>query len=74
LMAVMAIVYEPAVPLAGVPLSAAVPLPLSTKVTPDGRAPNSDKAGFGTHEVITVKEEELPMVKAVLLALVMAGA
>src|ERR1035438_6561454 len=37
----------PPVPVAGVPLSVAVPSPLSTKPTPLGRLPASDKAGFG---------------------------
>jgi hypothetical protein len=37
----------PPVPVAGVPLSVAVPVPLSTKVTPLGRLPLSDKAAFG---------------------------
>jgi len=74
LFAAMVIGKVPAVPLAGVPPRVAVPLPLSTKVTPLGNAPDSERAGFGTPVVVTMKVEALPTVKEVLLALVMAGA
>ncbi len=61
-------------PTPGVPLSVAVPLPLSTKVTPEGRAPDSESAGFGKPEVVTVKDEAPPTVEEVAFALVIAGA
>src|SRR5262249_58678849 len=41
-------VCAPPVPAAGVPLSVAVPSPLSTKVTPDGNAPDWVSAAVGT--------------------------
>ena len=56
------------------PLSVAVPLPLSTNDTPLGRAPLSVSAGVGKPVVVTVKLPAVPTVKVVLLALVMAGA
>ena len=51
-----------------------MPLPLSTSVTPPGRAPDSDSDGVGDPVVVTVNVPEAPAVKAVLLPLVMAGA
>ena len=39
--------YGPALPMLGVPDKVPVPLPLSTKVTPDGSAPVSDNDGCG---------------------------
>src|SRR5712692_6732653 len=71
LLAVKVIGYVPPVPAAGVPLSTPV-LPL--KVTPLGRAPVSLKSGAGLPVAVTVKLPAVPTVKAVLLALVMAGA
>ena len=56
------------------PLSVAVPLPLSTKVTPPGRAPVSLRAADGEPVLVTVNVPALPTVKVVLAALVMAGA
>ncbi len=50
----------PAVPPAGVPLSVAVPLPLSTNVTPLGSAPVRVSVGVGTPLVVTVKLPALP--------------
>ena len=42
-------------PAAGVPARVAVPLPLSTKVTPAGRRPVSLRAAVGKPVVVTVK-------------------
>ena len=61
------------VPTAGVPLSVAVPSVLSRKPTPVGRAPVSDKTGFGEPVavvVVTVNVPAVPTVKVVLFALV----
>ena len=62
------------VPAAGVPAKVAVPFPLSTKVTPEGSAPVSVIAAVGLPVVITENDPCVPTVKAVELALVMAGA
>jgi len=64
----------PPVAAAGVPLSFAVPLPLSTKVTPLGRAPVSVKLGAGKPLVVTVKVPAEPTVNVVEAPLVIAGA
>ena len=61
-------------PVDGVPLRLAVPLPLSVKVTPPGRAPLSLSAGVGKPLVVTVKLPAVPTVKVVVLALVIVGA
>src|SRR5271157_611600 len=66
--------YVPPVPAAGVPLSVAVPLPLSANVTPLGKVPVSLRLACGKAVVVTVKLPAAPAVKVVLLALVMAGA
>ena len=63
-----------AVPAAGGPLMVAVPLPLSTKLTPVGKAPTSDNAGLGNPEVVTIKLPFVPTVNVVLFALVIVGA
>ena len=47
-------------PAAGVPASVAVPSPLSTKVTPVGRAPVSLSAGVGNPVVVTVNVPSVP--------------
>jgi len=60
LWAVRLMVYVPAVPPAGVPLKVAVPLWLSTKLTPVGRAPNSDRLGVGNPTAATVNELAVP--------------
>jgi len=57
-----------------VPLSVAVPLPLSTNVTPVGSAPVSVRAGFGKPVVVTVKVPGALTEKEVAFALVIAGA
>ena len=61
-------------PAAGVPARVAVPLPLSTKVTPEGSAPVSLSAGVGNPVVVTVKVPAVPVVNVVASALVIAGA
>ena len=62
------------VPTAGVPARVAVPSPLSTKVTPVGRAPDSARPAVGLPVDVTVKVPAEPSVKVVLLAEVIAGA
>jgi hypothetical protein len=47
---------------------------LSTKLTPVGRVPTSDRAAVGTPVVVTVNDPAEPAVNVVLLAEVMAGA
>ena len=64
----------PAVPEAGVPLRVSVPLWLSTKVTPPGSVPVSDKDGVGKPVVNTVKDAEEPTVSVALLGLAIADA
>ena len=59
---------------AGVPLSVAVPLPLSWKVTTLGNAPLSLMLAVGDPEAVIVNEPAAPVVKVVLAALVKAGA
>ena len=74
LLAVMVREYVPPLPDAGVPLSIAVPFPLSTNVTPLGSAPVSVRVGVGDPVVVTVKLPAVPTVNVVVLALVMLGA
>ena len=52
---------------------AAVPLPLSEKLTPAGRAPASVSAGTGYPVVLTVKENVEPTVAVELAVDVIAG-
>ena len=66
--------YVPAVPAAGVPPRVAVPSPLSTNVTPDGNAPDSDNDGFGRPVQVTVNDPADPTVNDTDAALVIAGA
>ena len=56
------------------PARVAVPSPLSTKVTPLGSEPTSDKAAVGKPVEVTVKVPAEPSVNVVLAADVMAGA
>jgi hypothetical protein len=66
--------YVFTVPGAGVPESVAVPLPLSTKVTPRGRVPVSERVTApGGDVVVTVNESALSTVNVVLDALVIDG-
>lgn len=58
----------------GVPLRVAVPLPLSLKVTPPGKAPVLLSAGVGEPVAVTVKVPLVPSVNDALLALVIVGA
>ena len=51
-----------------------MPLPLSTNVTPLGSVPVRLTDGVGVPLVVTVKLPAVPVVNAVLLALVIAGA
>ena len=75
LLAVMVKVYVPPVVAAGTPLSVAVPLPLSVKVTLLGNAAlPSLRLGLGKPLVVTVKAPALPTVNVVALALVIDGA
>jgi len=74
LVAVTAMVYGLPVPAIGVPLNVAVPLCLSTNVTPVGSAPVSVKTAVGKPIVVTVKLPAVPTVNVVLLELEMAGA
>ena len=52
----------------------AVPLPLSTKLTPAGSVPDSESAALGLPVEVTAKLPALPSVNVVELAEVMAGA
>ena len=64
----------PAVPGAGVPLSDAVPSPLSTKVTPAGSAaPPRVSVGDGKPVVVTVNVPGAPIGNVTAFALVIAG-
>ena len=58
----------------GVPLRVAVPLPLSLKVTPPGKAPFRVSDGVGEPVAVTVNVPLVPSVNDALLALVIAGA
>src|SRR5690242_14377761 len=70
--AVMVNGNEPAA--VGTPLSVAVPLPLSIKVTPAGSAPDSFRLGFGNPVVEIVNEPAALTVNVTLFALMIAGA
>ena len=61
-------------PAAGVPARVAVLSPLSTKLTPVGRAPDSDSVAVGLPVEVTAKVPALPSVKVVLPPEVMDGA
>jgi hypothetical protein len=75
LLAVKVSTYVPPLPAAGIPLSVAVPFPLSLNVTPLGNVPVSVSVGVGAPVVVTVKlPDVLPTVNVVLFALVIAGA
>ena len=52
----------------------AVPSPLSVKLTPEGRVPDSDRAAVGAADGGHREEPALPAVKVVAAAEVMAGA
>src|ERR1700719_469296 len=58
----------------GEPLSVAVPSPLSLKVSPTGRAPDSARDGVGTPVVVTLKDPKVPAENVAVLPLVIAGA
>ena len=51
-----------------------MPSPLSSKVTPAGRAPDSVIAAVGLPVVVTENDPAVPIVKVAEVALVMAGA
>ena len=70
--AVKVIVNVP--PALGIPLRVPEPLPLSTKVTPMGSAPDSVMPGKGDPVAVTVKNPGEPTANVALFALVMAGA
>ena len=76
LLAVIVMLYTPPPPAAGVPLNVAVPLLPAVKLTPPGRFPLSlSVVAAGTPAVVViVKLPDVPTVKVVLAALVMAGA
>ena len=62
------------VPLAvGDPPNVPVPLPLSVKKTPPGRAPVSVRLGAGNPVVVTENEPAVPTMNDVLAVLVNAG-
>src|SRR5229473_3384207 len=58
----------------GVPLSVPVPLPLSTKVRPAGKAPLSVMLGVGNPVVVTLNVPAAPTWNEVEFRLVIAGA
>ena len=64
----------PAGPRAGVPARVAVPLPLSTKVTPVGRVPVSPSEAVGVAGRGHREDPAVPVVKVAWLAEVIAGA
>ena len=66
--------YSPPDPASGVPLSVAVPPPLSVKVTPGGREPISVIDGAGSPVVVTVNDPALATANADEAALVIVGA
>src|SRR5215469_8244608 len=76
LLAVIVSAYVPWLPDAGVPDRVAVPLPLSLKVTPEGRAGLLAAAivAVGAPVVVTVNVPALPTVNVVDAPLVIAGA
>ena len=74
LVAVIVNGYVPPVPLAGVPEMVAVPLPLSTKLSPLGSVPDSDSAGAGSPVVVMAKLNGAPTFELAVAALVMVGA
>ena len=63
----------PPEPEVGVPLSVAVPVPLSTNVMPEGSRPVSVSAGTGEPTEVTRNEPAVPVVNVVALPEVMAG-
>src|SRR4029450_1417515 len=56
------------------PLNVAVPLPLSTKFTPEGSVPLAAIAGVGLPMAVIVKVPNVPTVNVVVFALVNVGA
>src|SRR5258706_14927736 len=74
LLALMDSGYVPAVPTSGVPARVAVPLLLSTKVTPLGSEPVSLMVIGVEPVVVTLKVPALPAAKVGGLALVTGGA
>lgn len=71
--AVMVMGYVPPVPMAAVPDSVAVPLPLSVKVTPDGSAPDAATDGTGNPLVLMLKSRASPTRNVAALELVIPG-
>ena len=65
--------YVPPLPDAAIPLSIALPFPLSVNLTPVGSVPDSLKDGVGVPAVVTVKLPAAPTVNIALLALVIVG-
>jgi len=61
-------------PCVGVPDKAAVPLPLSTKLTPFGKVPVSESDGVGKPDVMTVKLPDEPSSNVAEPVEVIAGA
>ena len=50
-----------------------MPSPLSTKVTPAGKAPVSDRPGTGVPVVVTVRLDDVPTVNVALSADMIVG-
>ncbi len=65
--------YTPPWPTPAVPARLAVPLPLSTQLSPCGRAPASVNAGAGAPVAFTVKLNADPTVAVADAAVVIAG-
>ena len=74
LLAALSVMWKvPSLAVVRVPPKVAVPLPLSTKLTPAGNAPDSDNAGVGVPVAITMNDAGCPTVNVVEVAELNAG-